>query len=245
MFFCETRCRATSVRYKRDAGTLFQAVLLPRQLCHLRDQRQPALAPAHLQPVNILYYYLDRYDLSTITATITRVATQLSSAYRCRYLSPSRFSYLPWNIYANVGLPKFHPQPFYEMIAFSDKSRGFTTTLVRAPCWQTTRWLDSFSCLPFTGLYYFYIFIQIAQFCLESETEPSTCRRYASLFQWVHCARMWYEMCYEICVCSSINSVLDCMKEGNCIIPNLIGGLVPALVFFCGTDYGCQYSRKY
>jgi len=47
-----------------------------------------------------------------------------------------------------------------------------------------------------------------------------------------------------VCVCASpINAALQCLRDINCVLPNNLRGLIPALTFFCTDEYGRQYTQ--
>jgi len=51
-------------------------------------------------------------------------------------------------------------------------------------------------------------------------------------------------VCVCVCVCASpINAALQCLRDINCVLPNNLRGLIPALTFFCTDEYGRQYTQ--
>ena len=44
------------------------------------------------------------------------------------------------------------------------------------------------------------------------------------------------------CVSRSVESVIECLEESNCVIPNDLQGLLPAFKFFCDEE---EYGRQY
>ena len=44
-----------------------------------------------------------------------------------------------------------------------------------------------------------------------------------------------------VCVCvRSLNSIVQCVREANCVIPHKLRGVLPALRFFCDDEYSCM-----